>query len=150
MVQDANYSILEPFVKGATVILRLNPPNLYDGSAFGMSQASVDTSGLVFISGQVAWDEQARTVGDTHAAQAQKALDNLQLALAAAGSDWDHVLALRLYVRGEVSEHLEALAPILAARLGAHRPSLTGIGVASLAARDLLIEIEAVARVKTP
>ena len=59
------------------------------------------------------------------------------------------MLALRLYVRGEVSEHLEALAPIFAARLGAHRPSLTGIGVASLAARDLLIEIEAVARVKT-
>ena len=130
------------------MIARINPPSLYDGSHFGMSQGSVDPSGLVFLSGQVAWDERSRVVGATHAEQARKAFDNLDIALEAAGSDMNHVLHVRIYVRGEVAEHLEALAPILAQRLGAARPALTGIGVASLATPDTLLELEVVARVR--
>ncbi|NJN90768.1 MAG: RidA family protein, partial [Leptolyngbyaceae cyanobacterium SL_5_14] len=37
----------------------INPAALYDGTPFGMSQATVETeSGLVFISGQVDWNHQ--------------------------------------------------------------------------------------------
>ena len=130
------------------MIRRINPPSLYDGSAAGMSQASVDTSGLVFLSGQVAWDKHARIVGLTYAEQARNAFANLDLALEDAGSDLQHVLHIRLYVRGEVAEHLAELTPILAERLGGVRPALTAIGVASLATPDTLVEIEAVARVR--
>lgn len=130
------------------MITRINPPSLYDGSHFGMSQGSVDPSGLVFLSGQVAWDENAKVVGSTHAEQARKAFDNVNLALEAAGSDMNHVLHVRIYVRGELAEHLEELGPIVAERLGAARPALTGIGVASLATPDTLLEIEVVARVR--
>ena len=128
------------------MIQRINPKSLYDGAAFGMSQGTIDSSGLVFLSGQVAWDENAQVVGSTYAEQASKALDNVDLALAAAGTDMAHVLLVRVYVRGEVGEHLEELAPIFARRLGPARPSLTGIGVASLATPDTLIEIEVIAR----
>jgi 2-iminobutanoate/2-iminopropanoate deaminase len=131
------------------MIQRINPSSLYDGSSVGMSQGSVDTSGLVFLSGQVAWDEQARVVGSTYAEQARKALANLELALEAAGSDLRHLLHVRIYVRGELAEHLAEIVPILAERLGASRPALTGIGVASLATPNTLLEIEAVARVRT-
>ncbi|HET9954354.1 MAG TPA: RidA family protein [Polyangiaceae bacterium] len=127
-------------------IERINPATLYDGSAFGMSQGAVDSSGLVFLSGQVAWDEQMRVVGSTCAEQVRKALDNLEIALAAAGSDLAHVLHVRVYLRGEVADHLPEIAPIFKARLGASRPALTGLGVASLATPDTLVEIEAVAR----
>ena len=130
------------------MIQRINPPALYDGSPFGMSQGSVDSSGLVFLSGQVAWDKNAQVVGSSYAEQTRKALDNLDIALAAAGTDINNVLRIRLYVRGEIAEHLEELAPILAERLGTTRPALTGIGVASLATPDTLIEIEAVARLR--
>lgn len=130
------------------MIQRINPTSLYDASAFGMSQGSVDTSGLVFLSGQVAWDEHARVVGSTYAEQARKALSNLELALVAAGSDLQHVLHLRVYVRGEVSEHLGEIVPALVERFAGIRPALTGIGVASLATPDTLLEIEAVARVR--
>lgn len=130
------------------MIQRINPPALYDGSPFGMSQGSVDPSGLIFLSGQVAWDKNAQVVGSSYAEQTRKALDNLDIALAAAGTDMNHVLRVRLYVRGEIAEHLEELAPILAERLGTTRPALTGIGVASLATPDTLIEIEAVARLR--
>lgn len=128
------------------MIQRINPSSLYDGSSFGMSQGTIDSSGLVFLSGQVAWDENARVVGKTYTEQANKALDNVDIALAAAGTDMNHVLHVRVYLRGEVSEHLEELAPILAKRLGTARPALTGIGVASLASPDTLLEIEVVAR----
>lgn len=130
------------------MIQRINPPSLYDASRFGMSQASIDPSGLVFLSGQVAWDTEANVVGTTYAEQARKALDNLELALEAAGSDMKHVIHIRLYVRGEVADHLEEVAPVLAERWGAARPAVTGIGVASLATKDTLLEIEAVARVR--
>jgi 2-iminobutanoate/2-iminopropanoate deaminase len=131
------------------VIQRINPPTLYDAAAFGMSQGSVDTSGLVFLSGQVAWDEQARVVGKTYGEQAQKAFANLELALEAAGSDLRHLLHVRIYIRGEVADHLSEIVPVLVERLGGIRPALTGIGVASLATPDTLLEIEAVARVRT-
>jgi len=130
------------------MLQRISPPALYDDRQFGMSQGSVDPSGLIFLSGQVAWDENARVVGATHAEQARKALDNLDIALKAAGSDMNHLLHVRVYIRGELAEHLEELAPILSERWGASRPALTGVGVTSLATPDTLLEIEVVARVR--
>lgn len=130
------------------MIQRINPPSLYDGSAVGMSQGSVDPSGLVFLSGQVAWDEQSRVVGSTYAEQTRKALSNLELALEAAGSDLQHLLHVRIFVRGELAEHIAEIVPVLHERIGAIRPALTGIGVASLATPDTLVEIEVVARVR--
>jgi 2-iminobutanoate/2-iminopropanoate deaminase len=119
-------------------IRRINPTTLYDGAPFGLSQATVDPrSGLVFVSGQVDWD---------CAAQAESAVKNLLTALEAAGSSAHQVLQLRVYVRGELADHIDALAPILVRHFGAARPALTGIGVASLASQETLVEIEAVAR----
>jgi 2-iminobutanoate/2-iminopropanoate deaminase len=71
----------------------------------------------VLLSGQVAWDEPARVVGSTYAEQTRNAFANLDLALEDAGSDLQHVLHIRVYVRGEVAEHLAELPPILAERL---------------------------------
>lgn len=126
----------------------LNPSAVYDASAFGMSQGVVDLgSGLVFLSGQVAWSVDQKVVGKTHAEQTEKALENLSLVLASAGASAADVLSVRVYLRGEVADHIEACAPVLASYFGATRPALTGLGVASLATPDTLVEIEVVARV---
>ncbi|MEM9461329.1 MAG: RidA family protein [Myxococcota bacterium] len=127
-------------------IQRVNPPQLFDGRAYGMSQGSIDPhTGLVFLSGQVAWDEQSQVRGEGYAQQAEFAVRNLVTALAAAGTDVDHVLHLRIYVRGEVSEHMAEAMPPLLAVFSDVRPAITGIGVASLATPDTLIELEATA-----
>jgi enamine deaminase RidA (YjgF/YER057c/UK114 family) len=63
-----------------------------------------------------------------------------------AGSSLENVLQLRVYVRGELADGMSQLVPVLARHFGEVRPALTGIGVASLASRDTLIEIEALAR----
>ncbi len=128
----------------------INPEELYDGAAFGMSQATVETeSGLVFISGQVAWNHQYETTENSIEGQARKALDNLKIALTAAGSSVGQLLHVRVYVRGELGEHMETLAPILSGFLGESHPAVTGIGVASLASPaspSTLVEVEAVAK----
>jgi 2-iminobutanoate/2-iminopropanoate deaminase len=125
----------------------VNPAQLYDGSLFGMSQAVLDTeSSLVFVSGQVAWNHQHQVSQDTVSGQFEAALENLRTALAAAGASVNGLLHLRIYVRGELEEHMESLVPILVRFLGGSRPAVTGIGVASLASKATLVEVEGVAR----
>lgn len=129
-------------------IKHINPPSLYDGTATGMSQATVDTdTGLVFISGQVDWDTDFQTNNHDMKTQTANAAKHLITVLKAANSSVENILQLRVYVRGEVADHMEAIVPIIASTLGTSRPALTGIGVASLASPETLIEIEAVAKV---
>ncbi len=128
-------------------IKKINPATLYDGAAFGMSQAAIETgTGLIFISGQVDWDSSYRVKNKDMATQAEGAMKNLLTVLEAANSSIDNILQLRVYVRGELAEHMEKIVPVLLKHLGTTRPALTGIGVTSLASVDTLIEIEAVAK----
>jgi enamine deaminase RidA (YjgF/YER057c/UK114 family) len=130
-------------------IREINPSSVYDGSPYGISQAVVDErSGHVFVSGQVAWDVQGHVIGRTYGEQTGVALQNLAAVLSAAGSSVSDVLSVRVYLRGEVAEHIRECLPVLAAFFGPKRPALTGVGVASLATPDTLVEIEAVARVQ--
>jgi 2-iminobutanoate/2-iminopropanoate deaminase len=127
----------------------INPKELFDSTGSGYSQAVIDTeTGLVFISGQVDWNQQHEVTEKSIEGQVRRALSNLEVVLEAAGSSVDRLLQVRAYVRGEISEHMSTIAPILAEFLGESRPALTGIGVASLASPEILVEIEAVARVK--
>jgi 2-iminobutanoate/2-iminopropanoate deaminase len=125
----------------------VNPETLYDGAGVGMSQAVVDLgSGLVFISGQVDWNHQHQVSSDSVSDQLARALEKLKIALHAAGASVETLLQVRVYVRGELEEHMESIVPILASFLGNSRPAVTGIGVASLASKATLVEVEAIAR----
>ena len=127
----------------------INPPQLYDGKPVGLSHAVVDTaSGIVYISGQVDWDLNHQVSSHTVEGQLRNALTNLTIVLEAAGSSVENLLHLRIYVRGELGEHMEAIAPILAQFLAESHPALTGIGIASLASPETLVEIEATAALK--
>lgn len=125
----------------------VNPAGLYDGAPVGMSQAKVDLeSGFVFVSGQVDWDGDSQVRHATLEGQAEGAIEHLVTVLSETGSSLQDVLQLRVYVRGELADGMSLLVPVLARHFGGVRPALTGIGVASLASRDTLIEIEALAK----
>ncbi len=127
----------------------VNPPELFDGSPFGMSQAVCDLdSKLVFISGQVDWNQEYQTSENSVEGQTKKALENLQIALEAANSSIDNLLHVKVYIRGELGDYTDTLAPIFSSFLGESRPAVTGIGVASLASPETLVEIEAIAKSK--
>jgi 2-iminobutanoate/2-iminopropanoate deaminase len=127
----------------------INPPQLYDGRPHGLSHAVVDTaSSTVYISGQVDWDMNHQVSSHTVEGQLKNALTNLTIVLEASGSSVENLLNLRIYVRGELGEFMETIAPILAEFLAESHPALTGIGVASLASSETLVEIEATAALK--
>ncbi|MBD3886421.1 RidA family protein [Phormidium tenue FACHB-886] len=127
----------------------VNPPQRYDGSPHGLSHAVIDTAtGTVYISGQVDWDMNHQVSSHTVEGQLRNVLNNLTIVLDAAGSSVENLLSLRIYIRGELGEVLETIAPIIAQYLAESRPALTGIGVSSLASPETLVEIEATAVLK--
>ncbi|KAB8333210.1 RidA family protein [Scytonema tolypothrichoides VB-61278] len=127
----------------------INPKELFDSSVFGYSQAVIETeTGLLFISGQVDWNQQYEITEKSVEGQLRRALSNLKVALETAESSVDQLLHVRIYIRGELGEYMNTIAPIVSEFLGESRPAITGIGVASLASPETLVEIEAVASVK--
>lgn len=126
----------------------INPEELYDGSAFGMSQATHDlNANLLFISGQVDWDQNFQIASNTVEGQLKRALVNLDQVLKASNSSVENLLHVKIYIRGELADHMNAVGPIMKEYFGSSRPAVTGIGVASLASRETLVEVEAIAAV---
>jgi enamine deaminase RidA (YjgF/YER057c/UK114 family) len=126
----------------------IQPEGLFPSERLGFSQVVSSPPGrLVFVAGQTACDRRGRPVGGNDVAvQAKVALENLGIALAAAGAGPTDVTMLRAYIVG----YTPAIAAGVAAQMatffaGAKPPASTWIGVQALFHPDFLIEIEAVA-----
>lgn len=130
----------------------VNPPDVWDSTPHGFSQAVVAAPGrTVHISGQVAWDTD-RAIGATDlAAQARLSLANLARVLAAAGASLADVVELRIYIVAERGDPLTGVGAALLEAFGPGRgPAATWILVRGLADPEFLIEIEATAVVAGP
>lgn len=121
----------------------INPPGLPKGS---YSHVAVATGGrTVYVAGQVAVDESGKVVGKTFAEQAEKVFDNLQIALAAGGAEFRHIVKLNTYVRDLTSAKVALLREIRTRRFGGHLPASTLVATPALVHEDMMLEIEAVA-----
>lgn len=85
-------------------------------------------------------------VGD-YAAQAGKAMENLVIALSAAGAQLDNVLSTRVLVASSKQSDLVAAWAVIREAYGQHDVPSTLMGVTVLGYTDQLVEIEAVAAV---
>lgn len=124
----------------------LEPPGL--APATGYSHAVVSDGTLVHVAGQVALDERGETVGiGDFGAQVERALANLDLALAAAGATFGSVAAMTIYVAAHVGHvELEALREPLRRRAGSARPpAITLLFVHALTHPDWLVEVQGTA-----
>ncbi|MCX2730433.1 RidA family protein [Saccharopolyspora sp. NFXS83] len=114
-------------------------------------QVSVATgSKLVFIAGQVARDADGGRVGEgDFTAQVEQCYLNIGAALEAAGATFDDVAKLTAYLVDWTPDKFPMFVEGVAratAKLGtAPLPPFTGIGVATLAEPDMLVEVEATA-----
>ena len=126
----------------------INPPSLFPSLQNGFSQIVTAQGGkTVYISGQTAWDANKQTVGGMDlGGQTRQALRNVRTAVEAVGGTMADVVSLRIYVvnykpedAGVVGEALREFFPADAP------PTSTWLGVTSLAVRDFLIEVEAIA-----
>jgi 2-iminobutanoate/2-iminopropanoate deaminase len=122
----------------------LNP----DGLAAPLGPYSLITTvpagELVFCGGTIALDESGAIVGvGDIAAQTEQVMQNMQIALAAAGATFDDVVKIVTYVT-DVSLYSE-LAAVRATYLRPPYPTSTMLEVAGLILPELLVEIDAIA-----
>jgi enamine deaminase RidA (YjgF/YER057c/UK114 family) len=130
------------------VLEHIQPEGLFPSERLGFTQVvTADPGRTVFVAGQTACDKSGRpTGGGDVATQASAALENLGIALAAAGAEPRDVTMIRVYIVG----YTPALAKEIGPRItkffaNAKPPASTWVGVQALFHPDFLIEIEAIA-----
>ena len=126
----------------------INPPTLFPSQQFGFSQIVTSTPGkFVFLSGQVGWDHQQTLTGDGgFRTQVWQAMENIKMAMTAAGGQLSDVVSMRIYIVGREMDKSHHVSEALRAFFDREQaPTTTWIGVHSLAHPDFLIEIEATA-----
>ncbi|MBK7873501.1 MAG: RidA family protein [Saprospiraceae bacterium] len=124
----------------------INPPELFNSTQHGFSQVVVSKPGrLVFISGQVAWDENKQIVHISDMEiQARKAFENVQIAIEKAGGTLKDIVMLRLYIVHYDEVKGQAVGAVLREFFGTEtHPASTWISVEGLASPEFLIESEA-------
>ncbi len=125
----------------------INPESL--GPARGYSNGVLAESGgrLLFVAGQIAWDEQQKMVSADFVEQFDRALANVLTVVAEAGGRPDQIARLLIYVtdKEEYRKHTREVGERWRARMGRHFPAMALIEVKGLLEDDAKVEIEAVA-----
>lgn len=125
----------------------IKPPELFEGVPYSYASA-VAPGATVFTAGACPIDADGRVVdpGDVPA-QTRRTLENLIVALRAAGCSLDDVLKTTVYVASSDRDDLLAAWAVVESELGSDGPPSTLLGVAALGFDGQLVEIEAVAAV---
>lgn len=113
----------------------------------GYSQGIVASGKLVFISGQIGWDEQGRFQATDFVAQTRQALHNILAILAEADGRPEHIVRLTWYVvdKREYLACSKELGQVYRAVMGQHYPAMTVVQVTALVEDQACVEIEATA-----
>ena len=101
---------------------------------------------VIFVAGQIGWDVDGR-FAQGFVAQARKALENIMAVLKEGNAGPEHMVRMTWYVTDMASyrNSLPELGIAYREVVGRHYPTMTLVGVTSLAEPDALIEIEATA-----
>jgi enamine deaminase RidA (YjgF/YER057c/UK114 family) len=125
----------------------INPETL--GAPRGYANGVLTDAGgrLLFIAGQVAWNEQQEIVDENLVRQFDQALANVIAVVEAAGGAPQQIARLVIYVT-DVDEYrrcLEEIGRRYRARMGKHFPAMVLVEVSNLLEDDAKIEIEGTA-----
>jgi len=125
----------------------INPESL--GAPRGYSNGVLTEAGgrLLFIAGQVAWDQNQQIVSDDLVEQFDRALANVVTVVTEAGGKPEQIARLILYVidKNEYRERMKEIGDRYRARTGKHFPAMVLVKVAGLLEDRAKIEIEGVA-----
>ena len=127
----------------------LDPPEL--GPPQGYANGVLVPAGrrLLFVAGQIGWDEEQRLVGEDFAAQFARALANVLAVVRAAGGTPADVARLTVYVldKAEYAASRAELGRRWRELMGRHYPAMALVEVRGLLAPGAKFEIEATAGV---
>ena len=125
----------------------INPESL--GAPRGYSNGVLTDAGgrLLFVGGQVGWDEKQTIVSEDFVAQFDRALANVIEVVTAAGGSPQQIARLILYVtnRKEYVARRREVGQSYRAHMGKHFPAMVLVEVKSLLDDKAKVEIEAVA-----
>jgi enamine deaminase RidA (YjgF/YER057c/UK114 family) len=108
----------------------------------------VDGGGkLLFIAGQIAWDQDQKIVSDDFIAQFDKALSNVITVLRAAGGEPDNIVRLVIYVTNKIEyrQRTREVGERYRKHLGKHFPAMVLVQIAGLLDDRAQVEIEGMA-----
>jgi len=124
---------------------RLNPKGLFESPFFTHTVAVSGAAKLVYVSGQVSYDDQGAVVGrGDMRVQTEQVFASLTRNLKAAGATWGDVIKVNGYMVGMTPEAIAAYREGRA-RFVKKLPASTLVGVTSLVHPDLLLEVEVIA-----
>lgn len=125
----------------------INPESL--GAPRGYSNGVLTDAGgrLLFVAGQVGWDERQTITSDNFVEQFDRALANVVAVVTAAGGAADQIARLVIYVtnKQEYTDSLREIGKSYRARMGKHFPAMALVEVKGLLDDKAKVEIEAVA-----
>jgi enamine deaminase RidA (YjgF/YER057c/UK114 family) len=125
----------------------INPESL--GAPRGYSNGVLIEGGgrLLFISGQVGWDQQQQIVSDDLVEQFDRALANVIAIVNEAGGRPDQIARVIIYVtdKNEYRDQMKEIGERYRAHMGKHFPAMVLVEVKGLLEDAAKIEIEGIA-----
>jgi enamine deaminase RidA (YjgF/YER057c/UK114 family) len=127
------------------MIQTVHPPNWPRPN--GYANGVLAEGRLVFVAGQVGWDERGQFQTDDFVAQVRQALANVVAVLRAAGAEPQHLARLTWYITDKAVYRASMAAVGRAYRevVGSHYPAMTLVEVKALLEDRAQVEIEATA-----
>jgi len=125
----------------------INPEAL--GAPSGYSHGVLADGGgkLLFVAGQIAWDQNQKIVSDNFVEQFDKALANVITVVKAAGGESTNIVRVVVYVtnKQEYLAQTKAVGERYRKHMGKHFPAMVLVQVVSLLDDAAKVEIEAMA-----
>jgi enamine deaminase RidA (YjgF/YER057c/UK114 family) len=117
----------------------------------GYANGIVAEGGLVFVAGQVGWDETGTFRTHDFIGQVRQCLENTLAVLAEAGAGPEHVVRMTWYItdREEYLTNTESMGRVYRELMGRHFPTMTMVEVAALIESEAKVEIETTAVVSS-
>jgi enamine deaminase RidA (YjgF/YER057c/UK114 family) len=124
----------------------INPLSL--GQPKGYSNGVlVEGGSLLFVAGQIGWDNLQRIVSDDFAEQFAQALENVLTVVREAGGDAVNIARLLIFVtdKKEYTANLKQVGAVYRQVMGNHYPAMALVEISSLVEDLAKVEIEAIA-----
>ena len=120
----------------------LGPPNGYSNGVLAEADGK-----LLFIAGQIAWDQNQQIVSDDFVEQFDKALGNVIAVLTDAGGEPANIARLIVYVTNKIEyrERTREVGERYRKHMGKHFPAMVLVQVAGLLDDAAKVEIEGMA-----
>ena len=125
----------------------INPESLGRPRGYANGVLAQPGGALLFIAGQVGWDEEQRVVGADFVAQFERALANVLAVVTEAGGTPEQIARLVIYVtdKEEYRARQSEIGACWRKHMGRHFPAMALVEVKALLEDDAKVEIEGIA-----